>query len=47
MNNVSVDQVGSKDSDQAGRVRHPDRSEVSVDQVGSKDSDQCVVCVGE
>ncbi|GEM_PF-5067562 len=37
--NVSVDQVGSKDSDPDFPI-FPDReSKVSVDQVGSKDSD--------
>ena len=44
---MSVDQVGSKDSDNLSRRgKHADPS-VSVDQVGSKDSDtRCVVCVG-
>ena len=36
---MSVDQVGSKDSDSDRRARDTHLSGVSVDQVGSKDSD--------
>ena len=44
---MSVDQVGSKDSDATVTVAGISSRPVSVDQVGSKDSDQPLACSRE